>query len=419
MLPLLRRPLSLFLVAVACAALAFNANADEAPPEKITGLNPVQWRVVWQNDPAHEAILSWSTGEAGEVHRVHLRKEGSAEATIVDCQRSGMYTGTIDDQPLHFHHARLTELEPATRYNVQMESDGHKSPELHFYTAPADDAPVSLLFGGDSRSGWEERKQMNRLMVRLSEEQSKAERPPVLALAHGGDYIGDGRYLTEWSRWLSDHELTVGPAGRLLPIIAARGNHDSGPLFNEIFDFPPDDANYYAMDITPAVRLVTLNTQVSTAGDQQSWLDSELAAARPKHRWVACQYHIPAFPAVKVPGGALQSWVPLFEKYNVDLVCEADGHCIKRTAPIRDYKIDPTGVVYIGEGGLGVGQRTPKADRWYLNSPQAKTGSGHHIHLLTFSRDGLTIRTILMDGMLFDEATLQPRKLAVDSAAGE
>lgn len=405
--------------AVTFAALSFSAIADEAAPEKITGLNPVQWRVVWRHDPAHEAILSWSTGDAGEVHRVHLRREGEDTSTIVDCQRNGEHTGTIDGQPLHFHHARLTGLEPATRYNAQMESDGHKSAELHFYTAPADDVPFSLLFGGDSRSGWEERKQMNRLMARLVEEQSKAERPPALALAHGGDFIADGRRLNEWSRWLSDHELTVGPTGRLLPVIVARGNHDIGPLFNEIFDFPPDDTNYYAMDITPSVRFVTLNTQASTAGDQQSWLDSELAAARPKHRWIVCQYHIPAFPAVKVPSGALQSWVPLFEKYNVDLVCEADGHCIKRTPPLRDFKIDPTGVVYIGEGGLGVGQRTPKADRWYLNSPQAKTGAEHHVNLLTFTRDGLTSRTILMDGSVFDEATLAPRKLTADAAAGE
>jgi hypothetical protein len=305
------------------------------------------------------------------------------------------------------------------RYNVVMESDGHKSPEFHFYTAPAEDVPVSILFGGDSRSGWEERKQMNRFMARIVEEQSNAARPPVVALAHGGDFIHDGRKLREWSRWLSDHELTVGPTGRLLPIIVARGNHDVGLQFNEVFDFPEKDANYYALDLTPAVRWVTLNTQVSTAGDQRNWLDKELAKSRPTHRWLAGQYHIPAFPAVKVPSGALISWVPLFEKYNVDLVCEADGHCFKRTAPLRDYKIDPTGVVYVGEGGLGVGQRSPKADRWYLNSPQAKTGEGHHLQLLTFARDGLTMRTIMMDGKLYDEATLKPREQAAKVAGAK
>ena len=47
-----------------------------------------------------------------------------------------------------------------------------------------------------------------------------------------------GVILSYGSRWMSDHELTVGPNGRLLPIIPARGNHDGGKLFNEIFAFP-------------------------------------------------------------------------------------------------------------------------------------------------------------------------------------
>ena len=95
--------------------------------------------------------------------------------------------------------------------------------------------------------------------------------------------------------------------------------------------------------------------------------------------------------------------MPLFEQYNVDLVCEGDGHNIKRTAPIRDFKVDLTGVVYIGEGGLGVGQRTPKDHRWYLNPPQAKTGKGHHVQLLTFDREQLASRVVLIGGEVFDD----------------
>lgn len=409
-----------FLFVVAALWIgSISAVAEEANPELLTGTTPAQWRVIWQHDPAHEAILSWTTAEEGTSHRVHIRKNGDAETQIVESQRNGKHTGTIDGNSLYFHHARLRNLEPGTRYDVKLESDGEESPELHFYTAPDEDTPVSLLFGGDSRSGWEERKQMNRFMVRLTEEQTKAGRPPILALAHGGDFIQNGRSLKDWSRWLSDHELTVGPSGRMLPVIPTRGNHDSGPLFNEVFDFEKDSANYYAMNLTPEVRFVTLNTSSSTAGDQRKWLDKELAQSRPRNRWLVCQYHIPAFPAVKVPSGAFISWVPLFESFNVDLVCEADGHCIKRTPPLRDYKIDPTGVVYIGEGGLGVGQRSPKASRWYLNSPEAMTGEGHHINLLTFASDGLTARTILLDGSVFDETTLRPRTLTADVAAGQ
>jgi hypothetical protein len=115
------------------------------------------------------------------------------------------------------------------------------------------------------------------------------------------------------------------------------------------------------------------------------------------------------FPAVKTPGAGLLSWVPLFEEYNVDLVCESDGHVIKRTVPIRDGKHDPSGVVYIGEGGLGVPQRTPKTDRWYLQPP-GMADAGHHVFVLTIDGATLTGRCVGLDGKQFDTFVLQARQ---------
>jgi hypothetical protein len=372
-------------------------------------VKPAHWRVVWKADPTTTATVSWDTELPGKSHRVLLRREGSDEVQAVECQRDGEYSGRGNDPTWFYHHARLTDLEPGTKYFVTLASDGERSPEMFFVTAPGGTEPFALIFGGDSRSGHEARRKMNAMLARLVAEQSRADRPTVVALAHGGDYIAQGRNLAEWIVWLTDHEGTVGPDGRLLPIIPTRGNHDLGPAFNEVFDFPKGDENFYALSFGKLLRLVTLNTETSTAGEQEQWLATELAQARPMHRWLVAQYHKPAFPAVKVPSGAYVSWVPLFEEYNVDLVCEADGHCIKRTAPIRNNKIDLTGVVYIGEGGLGVGQRTPKKDRWYLNTPQAKTGVGHHVQLLTITPDTLTCRVIMLDGSIFDETVLEAR----------
>lgn len=157
------------------------------------------------------------------------------------------------------------------------------------------------------------------------------------------------------------------------------------------------------------MRWITLNTETVAGGDQAKWLESELASQAASTRWLVAQYHQPAYPAVKIPSHALQHWVPLFEKYHVDLVCEGDGHAIKRTPPIRGNKVHADGVVYIGEGGLGVLQRTPKLDRWFLQSP-GKAGQGHHVQLLTFDREKLTYRVILLGGKVWDEHVLAPRK---------
>jgi len=410
-----------FLIATSVGSVqSSTARADAV----LEGVNPAQWRLVWNSDPSTSATLCWSTALRGHQHRVHLSREEPrenveaaapaeipkrilSEAIVIEAQRNGRYSATSPE--LYFHHAELSQLEPATKYHVVIESDGQRSPAMFFVTAPRKDVPVSLLFGADSRSGLPERRQMNAMLAKMFAESYRAKRVPILAFAHGGDFIVDGRKLDLWSRWMSDHELTVAADGRLLPIIPARGNHDDGEIFNEVFAFPPQDENYYSLDLGPQVRLITLNTETSLSGDQLTWLKAELPSSRSQRRWLLAQYHRPAFPAVKIPWINLVQWVPLFEEHNVDLVCEGDGHNIKRTAPIRDYKIDPSGVVYIGEGGLGVGQRTPKAGRWYLNSSQAKTGQGHHVQLLTFDRAKLSYRVVLLGGEVFDEHYLSVR----------
>ncbi|WP_246117866.1 purple acid phosphatase family protein [Adhaeretor mobilis] len=390
--------------------------AEEQTVDLVPG--PQQWRCIWTTDPSTTALISWNTTVPGKQHRVHYRQLLEAEEQtplISKAERDGKYSGRGLD--LYYHHVKLSDLQPDATYEVVMESDGRRSPALKFKTAPSEDRPLAVIFGADSRSGLKERRQMNAMLARMLAESQQEGRTPIIAFAHGGDYVLNGTDLPQWSQWMTDHELTTTADGLMLPIIPARGNHDHGPLFNEIFGFPPKDKDYYAIDVGPQIRWITLNSETSVAGDQSKWLDKELAASRPKYRWIVPQYHRPAFPAVKVPGRALVHWVPLFEKHDVDLVCEGDGHNIKRTPPIRNNVIDPTGVVYIGEGGLGVGQRAPKMDRWYLRPPEAKAGEGHHVQLLSFDAESITYRVVLLDegdgSKIFDEhhfAVRAPKK---------
>lgn len=377
----------------------------DAPLE---GTSPAQWRVVWTEDPATTALVAWNTADEGSTHHVQIGVRGQEERRRVTCQRSGRYSG---DPVLFFHHVTIDNLEPETEYELVMISDGNESPVMYFKTAPSDGRPLSILFGGDSRSGRSSRRQMNSRMAEMvaNGTANENEAEEIFALAHGGDYVVSGRSLQQWSDWMSDYEVTVAADGRMLPIIPARGNHDAGPIFNQFFGFEEEETDsYFAIDIGPSLRFITLNTEISIAGDQQTWLDTELQESRPTHTWVLAQYHRPAYPAIKRPSGALNSWVPLFEQYNVDLVCEADGHCIKRTLPIRDGRPDETGVVYVGEGGLGVEQRSPDAERWYLQAP-GMVSRGHHVQWLTFSSNELRYRCVRLGGEIADTYTREPR----------
>jgi len=373
---------------------------------KVTGKGPSQWRVIWTKDPATSATVSWTTASKGKKHQVSFEahvsdKNVKKQSTVVLSHRDGAYSGAGGE---HYHHARLTGLKPSTTYRFVITSDGETSPPMHFTTAPADDREFNLLFGGDSRSGHFARAQVNLLMAALAEEDKD-----LIAFAHGGDYISSGKSWSQWSRWLSQHELTVTASGKVLPIIPTRGNHDGGPLYDEIFDSPGSSGkNYFSTELSPQVALVTLNSEISAGGSQRTWLGKTLQSLRPEVRWLLAEYHRPAWPAVKKPGAAQKFWVPLFEQFNVDLVVESDGHVIKRTVPIRNEKKDSTGVVYVGEGGLGVSQRRPDRNRWYLKAP-GMTGAGHHVMRVSFGKKQLDYEVILLDRKVADRTQLRPR----------
>jgi hypothetical protein len=383
-------------------------------------------RVLWIEDPATQAVLSWTTREAGANHVVYYDTaprggDVSAYAFKAESFKDGQFTMVEKDaqwvKPAFFHHAHLSNLQPDTEYYVVYSSDAQPSREFHFRTAPAVDKEIALLAGGDSRIGGDEpydhtdRQKMNMRLRALFEEN-----PDVIAFVHGGDYCqyAEWRYLEPW---LNDHELTTTTAGRLLPIIPARGNHDRGVGFVEMFSWPDlQNDYYYVTNLTPEVALVTLNTEISLAGDQRDWLAATLEKERPENRWLLASYHRPAYSSVRgVQDGAMRrnNWVPLFEQFNVDLVYESHDHALKRTLPIRSHAPDlENGITYIGDGGLGVPQRTPDPARWWLQAP-GFTKPAHHAHILKFTADKLHVQAIGMEADVLDDFALQPRAVAV------
>jgi acid phosphatase type 7 len=422
--------LSLFAAGPVDAQGFRDDSAFESLWTPLEGTEPAHWRVIWHSDPGTAASVSWSTREAGTVHRVHVRALPASEwstgpatdpvgyASVHDAALSGPYTPSAGDGegdvPLGFyHHVRLTDLVPGTRYAFLIESDGYFSPPLNFRTAPASGTDLRFVYGGDSRTGWRDRCRVNLMIAELA-----TRHPDLLCFVHGGDFVERGSASAQWLRWLSHHELTTTADGRVLPIVPARGNHDWGPGYAEVFDGPGRTSTesggaWFRTDLGAGVTVLNLDTNVPALGDQLEWLKAELPVARTDARWLLLNYHRPLFPAVKTPAAMAPYWAPLFERNDVDLVFESDGHCIKRTLPIRDGAVDPTGVTYVGEGGLGVPQRKPDASHWYF-ADGAFTGRGHHVTLVTAGAESLRLETFVLSEA---DHTLAGAKVLIERGA--
>jgi hypothetical protein len=201
--------------------------------------------------------------------------------------------------------------------------------------------------------------------------------------------------------------------------VVARGNHDRGIGFEEMFHWPGKEHDYYYVtQLSAKVALVTLNTEISLAGDQSRWLGRTLRKLRPANDWLFVQYHKPAYPSVRGwSDGADRRYyfVPQFEEHNVDLVMESHDHALKRTLPIRDGGPHPRGITYIGDGGLGVPQRTPDPTRWYVQPP-GMVKAVHHVQFIEFTKAQLRIRAFGIDGEVHDDYAIAPQPVEVEAA---
>jgi len=397
-------------------ALALELSLVEGWGSRSLTVEPRHVRVMWLENPREQAMVSWTTDLKGEKHTLYLdtqSRRGKPEryARKFNPTHHGEYTLTradveLDVPPSHYHHVHLRDLKPGTTYYLTVVSDDEPSREYHFRTAPDEDRPVKMLFAGDSRVKGSEpylhhdRRAVNRRMAGLFEAQ-----PEILGLIHGGDFA----QMAQWrffDPFFTDYELTTTQDGRLLPIIPARGNHDRDIGFEEAFWWPGQAGRYYyRSSLTPRVNLIVLNTEISLGGHQRKWLDQTLAQVRSESRWVVALYHRPSWPSVRGFADGINRrrfWVPLFEKYRIDLALESHDHALKRTVPILNNEMHPEGIVYIGDGGAGVPQRTPDPTRWYLREP-GMVMSEHHVHLLEFNQDVLRGTAYSIGGKVLDE----------------
>ena len=187
-------------------------------------------------------------------------------------------------------------------------------------------------------------------------------------------------FLREWK------EQMILPDGQVIPFLIVAGNHDIDPdeyeLFFDLFAFPEKQL-YRTVDFGNYLSLILLDTGHfdPIEGEQTDWLDQALTQRRTVPYRIPV-YHVAAYPSYysysgSAPKKIRANWCPLFDKHLVQIAFENHNHAFKRTYPIRDGKIDASGVVYLGDGCWGASPRRTH-DQWYL----AKRARLNNVYIL-------------------------------------
>lgn len=370
-----------------------------------TPFDPPAVYLTWQRDPTTSMTIQWHS-EAGRSDAVqYQRLDEMVWHTAVGSHHSMPHTDRI------VHVAELTGLEPGADYRFRF---GEDSVTFAFRTMPRDASkPIRFVVGGDTMEPLDMVDEWFEATARQA-----AKQDPMFAVI-GGDIAyanGDPKLAKRWYRWLAGWKRhMVTSDGRLIPLLVTIGNHevqgqfgqtsDKAPYFYSLFAMPGPQG-YTVLDFGRYLSLVVLDSGHThpIAGAQTEWLMRTLAD-RGDALHLFAVYHVAAYPSVydlhnwesvKIR----EHWVPLFERYGLDVAFEHHDHAYKRTHAIRADRVDPRGVLYLGGGAWGVVPRRPHDD-WYLS----KAASKRHFILVTIDSQSRRFLAIDDEGQIVDEVT--------------
>jgi hypothetical protein len=367
--------------------------------------------LTWVGDPTSAMTILWHTSKNGSPAGLTYHIKGETQSLVAEAR-----AWRVDGTETYVHRVDLEGLKEDSDYLFKIEGDRR---EYRFKTMPRQLVrEVRFAVGGDAYYYWgtEVFKRMN-LMI-------KAHDPDFYVI--GGDLAytigkkrllrGRGWELHRWQMFLRTLQRTIrGPEGRLIPFLPVVGNHDvksnsSKPqMFYELFAFPEGGKAYRSLDFGKYLRLVLLDTGHTTpiVGGQTEWLSQTLQTSEAAYTFPI--YHVSAYPSYypflnKTSDLLRGHWVPLFEKYQLSVAFEHHNHCYKKTHPIKAGKIDPTGVVYLGDGSWGVAPRQPNSNLWYME----KVSSINSVYIVSLSEKGCTIEAKTSKGETLDQMVVRP-----------
>jgi 3',5'-cyclic AMP phosphodiesterase CpdA len=328
-------------------------------------------------DASREVVVSWITPTTVARPRVLFGTIEDGYGRSVDAE-----TVTYIDAQSRFeiavHHARLTGLRPGTDYGYVALHDGAGPASGLFRTAPRGRAPLTFTSFGDQGTPTLGKKILppgatNPIWVNdnlgspaAADTVAGIERIAPLFHLVNGDLcyanISTDRVRT-WSDWFTNNSRSA----RFRPWMPVVGNHENelgnGPIgygaYQSYFSVPspatdPEMRGLWYAFTAGSVRVISLanddivyqdggNAYIRgySGGAQKRWLERELAASRGNRDidWIVVVMHQVAISTVDKFNGAdlavREEWLPLFDRYGVDLVLCGHEHHYERSHPIR------------------------------------------------------------------------------------
>jgi hypothetical protein len=370
------------------------------------------------HDPSTTMTVQWQTVDKKPRSEVAYREVGQQTWLIAE----GIY-GRVPKANLLVHTVELQGLKPGGDYEFRLVG---KKGQYRFRTLPDKlQRPVRFVVGGDAYFYLATLHKMNAEIAAADPDFVVVGGDIAYTNATRAVFKGKGWEIKRWRTFLKEwKDQMVTSDGRMIPILPVLGNHDIKAaaltrkdqhfLFYHLFAMPEWGIPFRVFDAGNYLSLFLLDTGHSyhIEGMQTKWLEDRLAT-RENIAYKMAAYHIGAYPSVypfkgRTPRLIRSEWAPLFERYHLNVAFEHHNHAYKRTHRLKEGKIDPDGVIYMGDGSWGVSPRKPKR-LWYLDAAAQKNA----VCLVTLEPGQSRVEALAIDGSVIDSVLTFPTQSMV------
>lgn len=360
---------------------------------------PDQVLLTWSSDPATSMDIQWRTDTTVEAGRLKYRELGSSIEMVAKADKIRMEDRLLmNDRFVNHFTARLKELKPGTVYQYLIEHQTEWSDKYSFSTAGNDDS-FSFLWFGDTHYSPKYGE-----ILKLAD----ANHPDAAFFSIVGDLVSDGLHRNQWDDLLDYSKEVICRK----PLMAVPGNHDNraglgAQTYRDVFSYPenapagvPSEQTY---SFTYKNTLFLMIDATSPVEMQTGWISQQLSGSKAK--WKIVMFHFPPYNWEEPYVNIQNAWVPLFDKYRVDMVFGGHIHYYMRSKPMNAGKVVSSyreGTAYI------ISIAIPSRHREITNEPYAETlnTDGPLYQYIKIDGNKLTFQAVNMENKLIDSFSI-------------
>ncbi len=313
----------------------------------------------------------------------------------------------VVENPDDINELEIKGLKQETPYFYSIISTNKAGEEVNsgiltLKTANKETTPFAFAVIGDTES----RPHINNRVSHLIWD----ERPDFLV--HLGD-ITDGGKQSHKFEWTYEYFEGMSSLISRVPVFPVPGNGEGDLFWYKAYHKLPGQEEFYSFKYGNA-EFFMLNSvekeEFKPGGKQYEWLDESLANSDATWKFV-CHHYAPYSSDEDDYGNTwegkstrgdeqIREIVPIYEKYNVDVVFYGHLHCYERSHKILKNQVSDTdGVTYVMSGGAGGNLEDFAPTRSFF---AAKTFRGHHYVIVTINNNTLQLRMYDLEGRMLD-----------------